>query len=61
MTVPLRAGTVGVILMIHSSQPPVYEVEFVDETGISLGTYTVEGEDIDVPRPSVRKADAPEE
>jgi len=31
-------GTPGVILIIHSSDPPEYEVEFPDETGRNLGS-----------------------
>jgi hypothetical protein len=40
-SIPLSAGTKGTILMVHSDDPPAYEVEFVDNAGNSLGTYTV--------------------
>jgi hypothetical protein len=41
-TIPLRVGTKGAILIVHPCSPPAYEVEFVDDAGKSLGTYTVE-------------------
>lgn len=42
LTVPLQVGTKGTILIVHPCSPPVYEVEFIDTAGRSLGVYTVE-------------------
>lgn len=41
-TIPLPLHTRGTVLMVLSSNPPVYEVEFIDAGGKSLGTFTVE-------------------
>jgi hypothetical protein len=50
LTVPIRdsgipAGAIGVVLLVLSDSPPVYEVEFCDDDGFNLGqslTYTLE-------------------
>lgn len=37
-------GTIGVVLMVHLGKAPVYEVEFCDADGRSIGskpTYTL--------------------
>ena len=47
--VPLVSGTRGTVLLVHTATPPVYEVEFVDEKGTSLGVFTVNHEDLDLP------------
>jgi hypothetical protein len=46
-TIPLPVGTTGTILMVHSSNPPVYEVGFDIDVGESLGTFTVNGADLE--------------
>lgn len=40
-SVPVQPGTTGAVLIVYDSDPAAYEVEFVDETGESLGTHTV--------------------
>ena len=40
--IPVPEGTKGTVLIVHAFNPPAYEVEFVDDVGKSLGTYTVE-------------------
>lgn len=45
-SVPLPVGTKGAVLIVHTSDPPAYEVEFVDHRGESLGTYTIRDEDL---------------
>jgi hypothetical protein len=47
-SVPLPRGTKGAIVFVSDSFPSVYEVEFVDESGNSLGVYTVEEKDLEV-------------
>jgi hypothetical protein len=46
-TIPLPAGSTGTILMVHSRNPPVYEVGFDPSVGESLGTFTVDGADLE--------------
>ena len=41
-SIPLPSGAKGAVLIVHQSAPAAYEVEFVDERGKSLGTYTVD-------------------
>ncbi|WP_445221993.1 DUF4926 domain-containing protein [Bradyrhizobium sp. Pa8] len=41
--IPLPPGTRGTILIAHAAEPPAYEIEFVDDAGASLGTYTAQG------------------
>jgi len=41
-TLPIQPGTEGTVLIVYSSTPQAYEVEFVDDAGRSLGTYTIE-------------------
>ncbi len=43
----LKAGTRGAIVMIYPSDPPEYEVEFVDENGNTLAIETVKMEQIE--------------
>ena len=31
-------GTVGVVLLMHSSEPQAYEVEFIDDCGHNMGS-----------------------
>lgn len=45
--IPLPLGATGTILMIHSCNPPVYEVGFDTDVGESLGTFTVDGTDLE--------------
>jgi len=47
LAIPLPSGTKGTILIVHSSVPSAFEVEFVDREGKSLGTYTVEEDDLE--------------
>jgi hypothetical protein len=44
--IPLRSGTKGTVLMVFPDDPPACEVEFVDDAGNSLGTYTVKATDL---------------
>ncbi len=37
----LRAGTRGTVVMVYSSSPPEYEVEFVDRHGNTLAIRAV--------------------
>lgn len=37
----LKAGTRGAIVMVYPSDPPEYEVEFVDQEGKTLAVETV--------------------
>jgi len=46
-TIPLPVGTTGTILIVHSCNPPVYEVGFDTDAGESLGTFTVDGADLE--------------
>jgi hypothetical protein len=45
--IPLPRGTKGTVLLVHSENLKVYEVEFVDKNGKSLGIYTVAEADLD--------------
>lgn len=40
-------GSKGAVLIIHTSIPPQYEVEFVDEEGNTLDVLTVHERDIE--------------
>ena len=40
-------GSKGAVLIIHTSTPPQYEVEFVDEEGNTLDILTVHEKDIE--------------
>jgi len=44
--VPLPVGSRGAIVYVHDAHPPVYEVEFVDSDGNTIGVHTVEGADL---------------
>lgn len=46
-TIPLPVGTTGTILIVYPCSPPAYEVEFDTDAGRSLGTYTVDGVDLE--------------
>ena len=46
-TIPIPSGAKGAVLLVYDSSPPVYEVEFVDDAGKSLGTYTVEEKNLE--------------
>jgi hypothetical protein len=52
--IPLPAGTKGTVLVIYPDAPPAYEVEFVGDTGDSLGTFTVRESDLIVDRRGLR-------
>jgi hypothetical protein len=43
----LKAGTRGAIVMVYPSDPPEYEVEFVDEEGHTLAVETVTEQQIE--------------
>ncbi len=45
-TVTLPAGTKGTVLMIYPDTKNAYEVEFVDDAGNSLGTFSVSETDL---------------
>lgn len=42
--IPVVLGSTGTVLIVHDSRPEAYEVEFINEAGQSLGTYTVAAE-----------------
>jgi hypothetical protein len=44
--VPVPPGTEGTVLMIFPDTPPAYLVEFLDEAGESLGTFTLRDADL---------------
>jgi hypothetical protein len=44
--VPLPVGTEGTVLLVFQADPMAYEVEFFDEEGESLWTYTVQENDL---------------
>jgi hypothetical protein len=44
ISVPI--GSRGTVLIVHQTERPAYEVEFVDEHGVSLGVYTVQDADL---------------
>ena len=46
--VPIAVGTRGTILIDHNAEPTAYEIEFVDEAGESLGSFSVKGESIKI-------------
>jgi len=46
-SIPVPPGVKGTVLIVYDSNPSAYEVEFMDESGKSLGTYTVEEADLD--------------
>ncbi len=46
--VPIPVGTRGTILIDHNAHPAAYEIEFVDEAGESMGSFSVEGENIEL-------------
>lgn len=48
-SIPLPPGTKGTVLLVFQDTPMAYEVEFIDEDGESLGTYTVRENDL-IPR-----------
>ena len=37
----IAPGTIGTVLMVFTTEPPSYEVEFVDAAGESLAVMTV--------------------
>lgn len=43
----LKAGVRGAVVMIYPSDPPEYEVEFVDEKGKTLAVETVKEHQIE--------------
>jgi hypothetical protein len=47
-TIPLPAGTKGAVLIVYSASPPAYEVEFIDNAGVSLGTFTAQETDLEL-------------
>lgn len=44
--VSVPVGTRGTILIVYNDTPPAYEVEFVDDLGGSLGTFTMKESDL---------------
>jgi hypothetical protein len=55
-SVPLPKGSRGTILIIHRRNPPAYEVEFVSDSGTSLGVYTVDDKLLEKDDPKTSKA-----
>lgn len=41
-------GAEGTILIAYPDIPPVYEVEFVDDADVSLGTFTMRESDLEI-------------
>lgn len=44
--IPLPVGSAGTIVYVYDAHPPVYEVEFTDRKGKTIGVHTVEEEDL---------------
>lgn len=44
----LVAGAIGAIVMVYSSNPPEYEVEFVDQDGNTLALVTLSEDEIEL-------------
>ena len=45
-TIGVPVGTRGTVLIVYPDAPPAYEVEFVDDAGNSLGTFTMQERDL---------------
>jgi hypothetical protein len=45
-SIPLKKGAEGTVLLVHESEPRKYEVEFMGRDGKSLGTFTVDEENL---------------
>lgn len=45
-SIPLPAGSVGTIVYVYDTHPQVYEVEFTDRKGTTIGVHTVREEDL---------------
>lgn len=41
-------GAEGTVLIVYSTTPPTYEVEFVDDADESLGTFTMPESDLEI-------------
>jgi len=41
--VPLPVGSGGAIVLVHDARAAVYEVEFFDDEGTTIGVHTVDG------------------
>ena len=46
MNVPMPAGSKGAIVYIYDAYPPVYEVEFFDDDGNTIGVHTMPEADL---------------
>lgn len=44
--IPLPVGSVGTIVYVCDAHPRVYEVEFTDRKGTTIGVHTVKEEDL---------------
>lgn len=42
----IAAGTLGSIVYVYDEQRELFEVEFVDDDGMTVGVLTVRGEDL---------------
>lgn len=42
----LKAGTRGAVVMVYPSDPPEYEVEFVNDVGETIAVRTVRGDQL---------------
>ncbi len=45
--IAVPSGTRGTVLIVYADNPPAYEVEFVDNDGTSLGTFTMKQSDLE--------------
>lgn len=45
--VPVPSGAEGTVLMVFPDAPPAYLIEFTDESGDSLGVFTMHEADLD--------------
>lgn len=45
-SIPVSRGAIGTVLIVYAGPPPAFEVEFFDEHGKTIGTFTVAGSDL---------------
>jgi Domain of unknown function (DUF4926) len=58
--IPLPSGAGGVVVYVWSTDPPGYDVEFIDEVGKTLGVYTLSATDLELAeRGDTTEADPP--
>jgi hypothetical protein len=44
----LSSGATGTVLMVYTDSPPTYEVEFSDDSGVTLALITIRGNKLDL-------------